>query len=157
MTCSCTQGSARHCRLRGVRSVAGGQSGCLRCHVVLRWNFHLNGNIYKQTFSWVSCYSLPCCTNNSFRTSRWATVTALGKIVWKIRMVPTETTVQVVCFAFTRTRRGRHIAESSVYARTKKKKRFLTSWKPYVLPEYLVFFLSFCFRTRISCFLKEPG
>lgn len=46
-------------------------------------HFHLDGYIYKQTFSWACCYCLPCCTYNSFRTSRWATFTSLRKLYKK--------------------------------------------------------------------------
>lgn len=69
-----------------------------------------------------------------------------GKIVWKIRMDLTEMKVQAVCFTFTRTLRSKHVAQPSVYARTKEKNSVS------LLLENLMFFPNISFFLSLSTF-----
>jgi hypothetical protein len=95
--------------------------------------FHLDGYIYKQTF-----FGLLVIVSRATSSTHSVRTDALRLLHWenciKIRMDTTEMTVKVVYLAFTRTRRNRHIAEPSVYARTKKNTVF-----PYFL-KILMFF-----------------
>jgi hypothetical protein len=100
---------------RLVRSVPGGQSDCLRCHVVLRWNtLPFGWFLYKQTYSWPA------------HTTHYVRADSLRLLHWencmKNRNGRNWNDGSSSMLTFTRTWRSKHIAESSVCARTKKRK-----------------------------------
>lgn len=122
--------SARHYALRG-------STGC--CLRTVGLSAISRGSSMKHTSTWMVTFANRLFLGLPVNVSRAAPTTIpyeqmrcvyfTGKIAWKIGMDATEMTVHVVCFAFTRTRRSKHITESSVYARTEKKTAF-----PYLKP-----------------------